>query len=261
MKKIITFLAASAMLTLSTTGATASGQLLKSSGSGVYFSDGAKRYVFPTESVYKSWYKDFSSIQNADDVQLALLPFGGSVTMKPGSLIKIQTDPKVYAISRYGVLHWITSEALAQQFYGDSWNKSVVDMPEAFFADYKRGFDITATNQYSRLTESFLPDPAENIRPTGFVVETKLPDGSKPMIVITDLPAMNQISMNIYAATSSTGATVVVDGKTMDASALALCPLQSCSLTVQINEPGYITAFSPVGMGYATSNTIVVRPD
>jgi len=260
MKKICIFSALLLAFILSTDGAAAA-TLLKSQSSTVYFSDGAKRYVFPTESVYSSWYKDFSVIQTATDEELAQLAFGGSVTMKPGSLIKVQTDPKVYAISRYGVLHWITSEVLAEQFYGDSWNKSVVDVPEAFFADYKRGFDITGSNQYSRLTESFLPDPSENIRPAGFVAETNLPDGSKPIIVITDLPGMNQITMNIYAATSSTGATVVVDGQTMADSAMAMCPLQSCSLTVQINEPGYITAFSPVGLGYATSNTIIVRPD
>ncbi len=261
MKRILTVLSALALFSLTANGAAASGQLLKSTGSEVYFSDGLKRYVFPTESVYNSWYKDFSSIQNASDDQLALLPFGGSVTMKPGSLIKIQTDPKVYAISHYGVLHWITSEELAQQLYGDNWNKSVTDVPEAFFTDYKRGYDITSSNQYSRLTESFLPDPAENIRPTGFSAEAAPPDGSKPVIVITDLPAMNQITLNVYAATSSTGATVVVDGKSLDDTAMALCPLQSCSLVVQINQPGYITAFTPVGMGYATSNSIVVRPD
>lgn len=259
MKTKYIFSAVLAVLILCTDSVSAA-TLLKSQSSTVYLSDGAKRYVFPTESIYSSWYTDFSAIQTATDEELAQLSFGGSVTMKPGSLIKIQTDPKVYAVSRYGVLHWITNEELASQLFGESWNSLVKDVPESFFADYARGFDIASSNQFSRLTESFLPGPEENVRDTDFKVEMTPPDGSRPIIVITDILAMNQLNLLVTAASTTDGYTYVVDGKDHQDPALALCPGKTCELTLQINQPGYITAFSQVGMTYATSNTIVVRP-
>ncbi len=41
-------------------------------------------------------------------------------------------------------MHWITSEALAIQLYGKNWAKLVIDVPDAFFVDYKRAADISS---------------------------------------------------------------------------------------------------------------------
>lgn len=123
------------------------GDLIKASGPAVYYyaADG-KRYVFPNEKTYFSWYNDFSSVVTITDAELAAIMIGGNVTIRPGtSLVKITTDPKVYAISsNCGMLHWIQSETLAQQLYGANWAQRVVDVPDAFFVDYEVGSPISS---------------------------------------------------------------------------------------------------------------------
>lgn len=123
-----------------------SGSLIKGTAfSAVYYcgADG-KRYVFPNPGVFFSWYPDFSTVQTITDDQLINAPLGGNVTYRPGTrLVKIQTDPKVYAVSKGGVLRWVTTEDKTQELYGADWSKKVVDVPDAFFADYEIGEAIT----------------------------------------------------------------------------------------------------------------------
>jgi len=123
------------------------GDLVKASGPAVYYygADG-KRYVFPNEKTYFSWYSDFSSVKTITDAELAAIMIGGNVTIRPGTkLVKITTDPKVYAVTgRCAMLHWIETEALAKTLYGDSWAQSVVDVPDSFFVNYSVGSSVNS---------------------------------------------------------------------------------------------------------------------
>lgn len=114
------------------------GDLIKASGPAVYYyaADG-RRYVFPNEKTYFSWYMDFSGVRTISDTELASILIGGNVTIRPGTnLVKIQTDPKVYAVTLGGMLHWVESEALAAALYGPLWAQRVVDVPDSFFVNY-----------------------------------------------------------------------------------------------------------------------------
>jgi len=127
-----------------------SGQLIKGATHAVYYcgADG-KRYVFPDIKTYQTWYPDFSTVNTISDSALASIQLGGNVTYKPGvRLIKITTDPKVYAVDAGGLLHAIASEAVAQQLYGSAWNKAVDDVPDAFFVNYRLGADVAAASQF-----------------------------------------------------------------------------------------------------------------
>src|SRR3989338_4746527 len=75
------------------------GDLIKGGTAAVYYyGTDAKRYVFPTEKTYQSWYANFDQVKTVSDTELASYPLGGNVTYRPGvKLIKIMTDPKVYA--------------------------------------------------------------------------------------------------------------------------------------------------------------------
>lgn len=108
-------------------------------------SDG-KRYVFPNESVYYSWYKasDFNNVKIISASEMASLPIGGNITIRPGTkLVKITTDPKVYAITDSG-LRWVSSEAIALELYGPDWAKRVVDVSDAFWVNYSFGEPISS---------------------------------------------------------------------------------------------------------------------
>lgn len=131
------------------------GSLIKASGAAVYyFSENGKRYAFPDLSTYSSWYADFSAVQTITDSELAQVPFGGLVTIRPGArMVKIQTDPRVYAIARGGILRWVQTEALARALYGDTWNQSVIDVPDAFFTNYHIQNEITQSTDFSASSE------------------------------------------------------------------------------------------------------------
>lgn len=141
----------SALLAPLASSAAASGSLIKASLPAVYYmgSDG-KRYVFPNEATYKSWYADFGGVMTVTDAELASIPIGGNVTMKPGvKMVKITTDPKVYAVDAHGCLRWIKTEAAAVALYGSAWNTMVLDIPDAFFTNYTVCADISGTADFN----------------------------------------------------------------------------------------------------------------
>ncbi len=110
----------------------------------VYFIDqDNRRHAFPNASAYLSYYPDFSGIQTVSAETLAAIPLGSNVVMRPGTyLVKIQSDPKVYAVEPYGVLRWISSEAIAQSLYGADWASKIVDVDVTFFINYQIGSDV-----------------------------------------------------------------------------------------------------------------------
>ncbi len=133
-------------------GATASaGDLIKMDGlSSVYYlgADG-KRYVFPNEATYFSWYSDFSGVVTISQSELESYPLGANVTMRPGvKLVKITTNPKVYAVTSGGTLLAIPDETTASTLYGANWNKRIVDVPDAFFTNYKIGTATVSATAY-----------------------------------------------------------------------------------------------------------------
>ena len=122
--------------------------LIKATQASVYYlgTDG-KRYVFPNETTYFTWYTDFSGETTISDSELANIAIGGNVTMRPGSyLAKITTDPKTYWVGLGGTLRHVTSEADAVKLYGSNWNKMVKDVPDAFFFSYKVGTPLDSAS-------------------------------------------------------------------------------------------------------------------
>lgn len=120
------------------------GDLIKMDGySSVYYLANGKRYVFPNQTVYMSWYTDFSSVVTISQSELESYPLASLITMRPGTrLVKIQTNPNVYAVEPGGTLRKITSEAQATSLYGADWAKRVSDVNDAFFFSYKTGSDL-----------------------------------------------------------------------------------------------------------------------
>lgn len=127
------------------------GTLIRASQPAVYYLAGdGKRYVFPNERTYATWFADFSRVTAVSDAELAAIPLGGNVTYRPGvKLVKIQTDPKVYAVAGGGTLRWVQSEAVASALYGAGWAANVDDVPDAFFVNYDIGAPIVTASDFS----------------------------------------------------------------------------------------------------------------
>ena len=124
-----------------------SGSLVKSASSTAVYYCGAngKRYVFPNDRIYFTWYEDFKTVTTITNEALAAIPLGGNVTYRPGSkMVKIESLPNVYAVEQGGVLRWIKSPDVAESLYGKDWRKKVDDLSDAFFGNYSFGSDIVA---------------------------------------------------------------------------------------------------------------------
>lgn len=105
-----------------------------------YYAANGKRYVFPNEKTYFTWYPDFAKVQIIPLDQMSLVPIGGNVTYRPGTrMLKFQTDPKTYMVTRGGVLRWATTEEVAKGWFGNNWNQSIDDVSEAFYINYTFG--------------------------------------------------------------------------------------------------------------------------
>ena len=124
----------------------AANSLIKSAATNAVYYCGTdhKRYVFPNDKTFFSWFDDFSKVQEITVEQLAAVPLGGNVTYRPGvRLVKITTDPKVYAIDSGGTLRWVSTPAIAEKLYGEDWADQVDDIADVFFINYQVGAPIS----------------------------------------------------------------------------------------------------------------------
>lgn len=111
-----------------------------------YYANNGKRYVFPNEKTYFTWYPDFSPVKIIATESMSLIPIGGNVTYRPGTrMVKFQTDPKTYIVTRGGILRWIKSEETARAWFGAEWNRFVDDISESFYVNYTFGQPITTS--------------------------------------------------------------------------------------------------------------------
>jgi hypothetical protein len=88
-----------------------------------------KRHAFPNSNIHASWFNDFVGVVTVTPASLAGMSLGQPVLYRPGArLIKLTTDPKVYAVAQGGVLRWVETEAAAVRLYGATWNKQIDDV-------------------------------------------------------------------------------------------------------------------------------------
>lgn len=135
-----------------------SGSLIKGPMAAVYYcgADG-KRYVFADDKTYFTWYSDFSNIQPMTAAELGDVTIGGNVTYRPGRrMVKIQSDPRTYVVSRGGVLRHVPSEECAKTLYGADWNRQIDDVSDAFFVNYRVGEALSTCSDYDRNAETSL---------------------------------------------------------------------------------------------------------
>jgi hypothetical protein len=173
--------------------AVASGDLIKGTGTAVYYygADG-KRYVFPYQSAYSSWYGvDFSAVQTLTDAELITIPFGGNVTVRPGKLAQVVSmdspwkvmDPKVYAVEKGGVLRWVQTADVAAAIWGATWESQIVAIPESLLTNFTIGAEIAAAAGYNLATQQAVASINEDKGLVGVVV------GGVSVALASDTPA------------------------------------------------------------------------
>lgn len=119
-----------------------------------YIGRDGKRHAFPNSRVFFTWYGGFDSVEEVELSRLSQFPLGPNVQYRAGvRMVKFTTDPKVYAVSRGGLLRWVKTEELARAYYGDTWNTKIDDIPDTFYTNYTFGTDIGAVADYNPASE------------------------------------------------------------------------------------------------------------
>ncbi|HWQ99550.1 MAG TPA: hypothetical protein VN397_01735 [Candidatus Methylomirabilis sp.] len=127
------------------------------------------RYVFLSDAAVTSWYPDASSrMQETPVAELAIIPLKGTMSHKPAvRLIRFASSPRVYAVSRYGMLRWLTTENVVTALYGTDWKSRVDEISVADYPVYRIGSAVTDEAEFDR--DRYLmaaPTPSENIPAT-----------------------------------------------------------------------------------------------
>lgn len=128
------------------------GRLIQASSPTVYWYTGDRRYVFPNEETFYTWFSpyDFTRIVHISDADMMAIRVGGNITYRPGSrLLKLATDARVYAVDNRGTLRPIEGEAVAAELYGENWAQFVDNIPDAFFVNYRLGSAIRRASDFN----------------------------------------------------------------------------------------------------------------
>lgn len=173
--------------------AVTSGDLIKGTGTAVYYYGAdAKRYVFPYQASYSSWYgSTFTGVTTMTDADLIAIPFGGNVTVQPGMLAQVVSmdtpwmvmDPKVYAVEKGGVLRWVKTADVAVALFGATWETKIVAVPEALLTNYTIGTEINAAGDYNLATQEAVASINEDKGLTG------VGGGALTVALASDTPA------------------------------------------------------------------------
>lgn len=125
-----------------------------------YLTSDGQRHAFPNDKVFFTWYENFDDVVTISAEDMAAYTIGKNVTYRPGTrMVKFVSANTVYAVSRRGELRPISSEAVATELYGASWNTQIDDISDAFYGNYVIGNSISSATSYN-------PSNAEAATPT-----------------------------------------------------------------------------------------------
>ena len=255
------------------------GDLIKGSGSAVYYyAHNGTRFVFPTEATFKTWFSDFSKVETLSDVDLAAIPLGGNVTYHAGSrMVKISSDPKVYAVANHGVLRWVETEEAAAILYGKDWAKNIDDLQEGFFFNYQIGTPITSAADFSVVQERAAASLELIQTDTSSTADISLSTSSTPTDTTTSTPATTlpptststsplvftssqptvQLNDILTLSATFTGSTPQRIELYFDNSLVTTCTVSSCSGEVTVPESSTLKAYVVEARAVALNNSII----
>ncbi|OGL82963.1 hypothetical protein A3B32_00710 [Candidatus Uhrbacteria bacterium RIFCSPLOWO2_01_FULL_53_9] len=110
--------------------------------------DDGKRRPFFNETIYFSWFTDFSRVEILTPETMAAIPLGKPMWMHHGTwLVKVQSTNDVHAVERGGVLRRLDSETTAAALYGSNWAMRVRDLSPTDWPHYSQG-EVVDPNVY-----------------------------------------------------------------------------------------------------------------
>lgn len=102
------------------------------------------RRPFMDAQTFFTYADTFLEVKTVTDATLATMVLGSPMLPNPGIvLVKIQSDPRTYAVDENNNLRWITSEEVATDLYETNWADYIIDIQPTFFTKFGTGDSIT----------------------------------------------------------------------------------------------------------------------
>ncbi len=219
-----------APLSASATTTLADGDLIKGSLSTVYLYTGGERFTFPNEKTYFSWYENYDSVMTVSDSQLSGYPLAGNVVVRPGTwMVKVDTDPKTYVVTRGGGIRWVETEDVAMDLYGANWNQWVIDVPDVFFTDF--------SEESSMMTAEFVD--GMQVEGSNYIIW----DGEKRMVTSAGMSA-NRLQSRFVIMDSSVALGDYATGSEIDGEVPALSDASQQATGDVVSEGGLSVSLS-----------------
>lgn len=132
------------------------GSLIKTSSSSAvyYLGHDNKRYVFPDDKVYYTWYENFDDVITVSATEMISHTLGGNITTRGGTKLAqfvaydyagnmVIDDPKIYALEPGGVIRHVTTGDIASALYGATWESKINPVPNYLYSNYAVGSALT----------------------------------------------------------------------------------------------------------------------
>jgi hypothetical protein len=112
-----------------------------------YIDENNERRPFWDSNTFFTYADSFDEVVWVTDATLPTMTLGAPMLPKVGVvLVKIQSDPKVYAIDTGDVLRWVPTEEVAISLYGSAWADYVIDLEPTTFARFTVGDDMAESD-------------------------------------------------------------------------------------------------------------------
>jgi hypothetical protein len=113
-----------------------------------YINVDGERQPFFNDATFFTHFDSFENVRGVSDATLGVLSLGTPMLPRSQSvLVKLQSDPRVYAIEESGsgetALRWVPSEEVAHSLYGDGWAEYVLDLPVFLFPRFVQGDEMS----------------------------------------------------------------------------------------------------------------------
>lgn len=258
------------------------GTLVKAKGaSAVYLvTSDLKRLYFPHDKVYKTWYADYSGVQEVpmvdDSGNACLEPYDltGGVNPRPGSyLVKSTDSPSVYVVLPENKKAKLGDATVAAALYGSTWGTKVYDYAPSFMANLSTATDSTISTQSLHNGQLVKKEGTDTVY---YVADSKLysVDGTLPTYLSNDVKTVSAtvFASREMAGTSKTVATVTSDpgqnggtslpqGGTVTVSLAADTPAASYIAKGAYNAEFTKLTFKNTSTGSVRVDKIVVKRD
>jgi len=122
------------------------GSLIKSiDNPTVYYLDQENiRHIFPTASVYNTWYDNFDDVKELNKDEIIKYSLGKNITVRPGvTILTFENDKNIYGVEPGGIIRPFMNREVINDIYGDHWFEKVVSLPDVFFDNYFLGEKIS----------------------------------------------------------------------------------------------------------------------